>query len=271
HRDVAHKNVMLRWDGAIKLLDFGLVKRLDGPSLTREGFVKGTVDYMSPEQLRGEPLDARSDVFSLGLMLYELVQGAPIAGRADPTPPGRRASLPPIGARVKGLPAGLEQLLAKALEPNRDARTATARDFSRELSRCCADLLWEPEQIAAHLQALFGHERAEMEKMVAALVPDEVSHPNGRPLDAAEKRTDLVTPEQIRAALAAGPLPDDTAAATELKTAEEIEAALGVRPQPTTDPLMPPAEPAPRAPIGLFIGLVGAIVAVGTLLWWLSR
>jgi len=280
HRDVAHKNVMLRWDGVTKLLDFGLVKRLGGPSLTREGFVKGTVDFMSPEQIRGEALDGRSDVFSLAVMLYEMLAGAPITTPADPTPPARRPSLPPITSRVPDLPPALDKVLAKALMVDRNLRTLTARELARELSRAGGDLLWEPEAISGYLQHVFGEERAKMEQMVAKLTGDEVSSPNGQPVDA-DKRTELVTPEQLRAALSGGgAAPDPHAAKTELKTAEEIAAELGPsKAQPITDPLMPPPEPKPRpkksgrrpsAPLLLAL-FTGAATLVVALAWWLNR
>ncbi len=306
HRDVAHKNVMLRWDGVTKLLDFGLVKRLGQPSMTREGLVKGTVDFMSPEQLRGEPLDGRSDVFSLGVMLYELLARAPITTPADPTPPAQRPALPPISSRAPGLPKALDAVLAHALHPDRAQRTLTARDFSRELSRACGELMWEAEAISDFLKAEFEAERAAMEALVAKLAPDEVSAPGARPLDA-DRRTELVSPEQIRAALSAGPPPpsdrrattkdirspalgaEPEAATTDLKSPEEIRAALHDEPAPATNHLKSPEElraalrdepatattapPRRRAglsPALLAAALLGGAAVLGCAAWLLS-
>ncbi len=83
HRDVKSGNVMLTSRGQVKVLDFGLAKRLEsgtasgaaGPELTREGTTMGTLSYMSPEQLLGKPVDARSDLFSFGVVLYEMLTG----------------------------------------------------------------------------------------------------------------------------------------------------------------------------------------------------
>src|SRR5207244_9055249 len=75
HRDVAEKNIMVGLDGMVKLLDFGIARQADTPQLTQVGTVKGTAGYMSPEQVRGEKLDGRTDVFSLGVVLHECLTG----------------------------------------------------------------------------------------------------------------------------------------------------------------------------------------------------
>src|SRR5581483_2747076 len=75
HRDIAEKNIMVGLDGAMKLLDFGIARQLDVEGRTQVGTVKGTAGYMSPEQVRGEKLDARSDLFSLGVVLHECLTG----------------------------------------------------------------------------------------------------------------------------------------------------------------------------------------------------
>ncbi len=88
HRDIKPANIMVTFQGRVKLLDFGLVKNLANPvqrsqstDLTEQGAILGTVNYMSPEQLKGEPVDHRTDIFSLGMVLYELITGRqPFAG-----------------------------------------------------------------------------------------------------------------------------------------------------------------------------------------------
>ncbi|MCA1601147.1 MAG: protein kinase, partial [Acidobacteria bacterium] len=142
------ENVMLRSDGFVKVLDFGLAKlaprhaSLAEPKAptksmvkTNPGMVMGTVQYMSPEQARGQDVDARTDVWSLGVVVYEMVTGrAPFAGE---TPSHVVVSIletqPPPLTHENEMPKGLEQIVGKALRKNRDERYQTARDLALDL------------------------------------------------------------------------------------------------------------------------------------------
>jgi serine/threonine-protein kinase len=143
HRDLKPENVMIRPDGSVKLLDFGLARALSLPDdgdtramLTHDGLVVGTVGYMSPEQLRGDPLDARADLFAVGALLFELLT-------LRPAFPGRSAA-ERIAAVLAGpmpvvpsppAPPALAQLLTRAMARERDERPASAAEFLRELRR----------------------------------------------------------------------------------------------------------------------------------------
>ncbi|MBS1790745.1 MAG: alpha/beta fold hydrolase [Acidobacteria bacterium] len=153
HRDVKPENVMLRPDGYIKLLDFGLAKPIQSSPLKAEstnaaqlntdpGIVMGTVNYMSPEQARGYSVDTRSDVFSLGVVLYEMLSGrAPFEGSTssdvivailDREPARLSQSL--------DLPAELERIVNKALRKDRDERYQTIKDFHLDLKSLLQEL-----------------------------------------------------------------------------------------------------------------------------------
>ena len=138
HRDIKPENILLAKNGYAKLADFGLAKLLEVDPLADDvleaikpsdnSTLIGTAAYMSPEQARGHALDGRSDVYSFGLVLYELLSGARPPARQDGTAP----AVPPLGDDV---PAPLRAIVAKALEPEPDDRYQTMRDLVVDLRR----------------------------------------------------------------------------------------------------------------------------------------
>ncbi len=148
HRDIKPENVMIRKDGLVKVLDFGLARFVDDMSkpsdlpvantnLTIPGLVLGTVRYMSPEQARGLPLDPRSDIFSFGVVLYEMATGnAPFGG---PTPADTLASIlthdpPALATYAPHLPAEFERIVLRCLQKNREDRYADAESLGADLN-----------------------------------------------------------------------------------------------------------------------------------------
>src|SRR5581483_7181965 len=141
HRDIKPENVMIRPDGYIKVLDFGLAKLLSvaapdkTPGVTTEtGVVMGTVHYMSPEQLRGRDVDARTDIFSLGVLLYEVAGGhRPFAG--DSATSVIAAILTEQPKPLDNVPAELQAIIAKAMAKDRENRYSSAREMLDDLRR----------------------------------------------------------------------------------------------------------------------------------------
>jgi hypothetical protein len=136
HRDVSPANLMVSFDGIVKLCDFGIAKAAAlGEQLTNPGQVKGKYAYMSPEQTIAAPLDGRSDVFSLAIVLWELLAGKTIVGRGDAVDAMRAirdGKLPSITNAAPKTPPALAKALGWALSTRRENR-ATAMDFAQAL------------------------------------------------------------------------------------------------------------------------------------------
>jgi eukaryotic-like serine/threonine-protein kinase len=164
HRDVAQKNIMVTYEGMVKLLDFGIAKARGTLGKTHAGAVKGTAGYMSPEQVRGEPLDGRSDVFALGVVLYEMITGRRLFSGATETEEMRMILEAPIARPSEVLaviPEELSDVAMRALARTKSDRFASAKEMSRALSSACGHLLFDQEQRAVFMRELFE------EKMLA--------------------------------------------------------------------------------------------------------
>ena len=136
HRDVKPANMLVTPGGELKLTDFGIARMVDRSRMTRAGNWVGTMEYASPEQVRGEAVDGRSDLYSLAIVLYELLTGV-LPFQADTDFALMKAQLeapaPPAGDRVPDLPPAFEQALLRAMAKSPGARFADAAAFARAL------------------------------------------------------------------------------------------------------------------------------------------
>jgi TonB family protein len=275
HRDVSPQNVLISLDGDIKLCDFGIAKAASKASHTRAGALKGKLQYMSPEQAWGKDLDHRSDIFSLGLVLYEMLTGRKaFAGDSELSilEQVRSPRLTPPREIEAALPEELEKVVLKALREDREERYQTASALAADLESILQTL--RPSPGAAELGAY-------LTKLVR---PDEVSAavelqaPSRAPAAPAPARQAATKPSRQPEPTAA-PAPPPAAPATPVTT-KAPEARTVPAPEPAAAPVVapaaavrdlelpednaaPPRRGAPVVPIAAAI----AVAVLGVVLW----
>ena len=167
HRDVSPQNVLISNEGDIKLCDFGIAKAASKASHTRAGALKGKLQYMSPEQAWGKSLDHRSDIFSLGLVLYEMLTGTKVfAGDSELSilEQVRNPSVTPPSELNSDIPEDVEKVVLKALESDPGDRYQSARDFQTDLETVMQRFGWTVDSAAL---ARFMRELAKGKKFTA--------------------------------------------------------------------------------------------------------
>ncbi len=169
HRDVSPQNILVSFDGTVKIADFGIATA----NVFRQepGVLKGKTSYMSPEQARGEQVDRRSDIYSLGVVFHELLTGRPLHGAADGKElleAVRSGNVEPPSLFVRKVPAELEEIVMRALAIERDKRFSSAREMASAISRL---LFQQPEPVDSHT----------LESLIAEFVTRDHTDPGGEP------------------------------------------------------------------------------------------
>jgi len=135
HRDVTPHNVLVSREGEVKLADFGIARAFDREQWTRAGLIKGKTGFLSPEQLRGDTLDVRSDLFAIGVILYELLLGhRPVFERANELEAQIAEYCVRLAQRAPAIPLGLVDSVESLLAPERSDRPANADVAARQLA-----------------------------------------------------------------------------------------------------------------------------------------
>ncbi|HEU0108245.1 MAG TPA: protein kinase [Vicinamibacteria bacterium] len=166
HRDISPQNILISFEGDVKLTDFGIAKAASKASTTDKGALRGKLLYMSPEQAWGKPMDKRSDVFSLGIVFYEmLTEQKPFLGTSEMSilETVRECRVPPPTTINDKIPEKLERVVMKALERDPEVRYQDAGEMLRDLERVLHE--WQPATasgLVRFLEILFDeHERGE--------------------------------------------------------------------------------------------------------------
>jgi len=164
HRDISPQNILVTYEGEVKIVDFGIAKAAKKTSDTREGLIKGKVAYMSPEQASGEPIDNRSDIFSTGILLWEMVTGERMFAGTDlkVLDRVRKADFQRAETIVPDLPAEVVEILRKALARAPSRRYKSCAAMLTNLEECLSSFEVRPsaEGFSQYMKDLFREEIA---------------------------------------------------------------------------------------------------------------
>jgi serine/threonine protein kinase len=174
HRDISPQNIFITYEGQVKLLDFGIAKAASKSTKTQTGILKGKAAYMSPEQAEGKPIDHRSDIFALGIILYELVtQKKMFEGDTfQVLSQVIQARYEPPENIKPDLPDNLCRIIHKSLQKNPADRYQSCREMAEDLEQMSDELIYRlsTKKMAIYIQSLFkGHFDMEKQQMAEAM------------------------------------------------------------------------------------------------------
>jgi serine/threonine protein kinase len=197
HRDVSPQNILVSFEGAVKMIDFGIARALGRVSQTNPGGLKGKIEYMSPEQASSEEVDRRADVFALGVVLWEALTGKHLFRRETELATMRAIvdePIPPV-SDVTPIAPELDAIVTRALQKRREDRFQSAQEMALALERYAfASEGFSPLQLGSYIKQLFDTEFAQWKKTVGSALDLEVK-PNGLPNGQSGTRFPIVKPD----------------------------------------------------------------------------
>ena len=162
HRDLTPRNVMVSYDGVVKVIDFGIAKAKGRLNRTQVGMVKGTSGYMSPEQVRNHDLDGRSDLFCAGVVLHELLCGLRLYDTSDEDAMMRAIAHSDVASPRSinpNVPEALDAVVMRALSRDPARRFSTGREMAKAIDQAMGQELFDEESMAGLMQSLFAEKR----------------------------------------------------------------------------------------------------------------
>ncbi len=187
HRDVSPQNILISYEGEVKVIDFGIAKAANRSQKTQAGILKGKFGYMSPEQVRGMPIDRRSDIFAVGVLLYEMLTGEKLfVGESDfsTLEKVRNAEVPLPSEFNPSIPQGLEKVVLKALTREPEDRYQWASDMAEDLMRflLAGDAIYSSKHLSSYMKEAFAEdmlrEAEKMERYAGIERPDQMETSN---------------------------------------------------------------------------------------------
>jgi eukaryotic-like serine/threonine-protein kinase len=243
HRDIKPANMMLTEGGTLKVMDFGIARVLGTSRMTRQGNIVGTIEYMSPEQVRGQETDARSDIYSLGILLYEMLTGrVPFSSDSEYDLMQMQIEQAPQPPRVFSaqIPQTVEQAIMRSLAKRGEARFQGAAEFRNALLSALGAAPAPPAS-------------------VQSVAPSEPTRMIGSPV-IAHSIPDTPGPTRL-AAQTPGSSPADQMKQTRL--AGEVNAPVAYGASPSAGMYSPaPSPPAAKSNVKVFIGIAAALLVM---------
>jgi serine/threonine protein kinase/TolA-binding protein len=183
HRDISPQNILVTYDGEVKIVDFGIAKAAGQNTKTREGVIKGKVSYMSPEQAAGKAIDKRSDIFSAGILLYEMVTGSRMfdGDALQVLSKVREVQFQPSRDVASELPPRVHEILDRALAKDPAERYQSSADMLLDLEECLYenDLRPTARSVAQDMKALFKQDIVDEERFMRETMQIDLRGPSG--------------------------------------------------------------------------------------------
>jgi serine/threonine-protein kinase len=287
HRDIKPGNIMVNTEGQVKITDFGIA-RIASSKFTNTGTVMGTPSYMSPEQVRGAVVDGRSDMFSLAVVLYEMLTGQkPFSGESITTIIFKIVSENPVAPKELNPSVGtkLNAVIMRALAKEPNERYQSCREFAEAIQAAAAqtaNLTPTVRKMAAYLDATVASDPAMMTQPGRKTVPPAAPPlpppppPEPEPAPVTAAKPEVEEPETLPEPMPVvkpPPLPEPERRVAAAAAETVIEKKLP--PLQPSRPKLPPAPPAPaaakRRSAWIGIAAVAVMAAAGAGFWWKSR